>query len=136
MKIIEKYVANDGTEFRNGKDALHRDELLNSISSIEKLLPTRPDDANFANGHGYIQHKYETIEKVKGFLYELCLIESPSLSEYNFDSYGFVRSLDDSSSPLYKLYYRIVMCVDDQLREYGQPYFANHPDKAEQRQLN
>lgn len=134
MKKIEKYVTSDGAEFYNEEDALHREHLLDAIRRIESILPKRPDSSSFENGHGYVQHTRPHLEIAISWLKSLCLEDILSLSKYEFlKSYGFGRTLDDSGSILYSLYYRIILCIDHStLREYGQPYFVNHLDETEQ----
>ena len=34
-----------------------------------------------------------------------------------------------------RIYYRL-MCIDEQHREWGQPFYAAHPDKGTQRDLS
>jgi hypothetical protein len=42
---------------------------------------------------------------------------------------------DTAPNFVYKAWYRF-MCLDDQLREWGQPYYASHPEDAEYKRLN
>ena len=129
MKKIEKYVSRDGSEFSTEAGAIHREQLLDQLDSIESILPNRPDDVSFGNGHGYIQHDYKIVLRARERFYELACQEISSLKKYTIDSYMFGRYLSDSNTPLYRLYSRIVLCINDNLwREYGQPYFAFNPE--------
>lgn len=135
-ETVTIYTCIDGKQFDNERSAKLYEDILWEIHSIERNLPERPDNTDFANGHGYIQHQMESLRQARELLYDLALRVHPSMIEYDFFSYGFVRALDDSNSVLGKLYYRLVTCVDADLREWGQPYFANHPEHAKQVRLN
>lgn len=138
MKKIDKWVARDGSEWKTEDDARNRETLLDKIDEIESWLPSKPDDISFTNGHGYIQHSKKVLERARAEMTDLaCKHSFSDIYKYDIHSYAFGRYLEDSDMPLYKLYIRIVLCVDDNTwREYGQTYYANHSDEAEQICLN
>jgi len=139
MKTITKYVANDGCEFTNKEDAVTRDEILEEIKTIIEGLPQckERNRNDFVNGHGYIQHTKTSILNARQKLLVLAKRCHEGIKEYSLISWGFGRYLDDNSSPLYSLYIRLVLCIDEKTwREYGQPYFTNHTHKVENICLN
>ena len=138
MKIIIKWVAIDGSEWKTEQDATNREILLDKIEIVESILPERISDTNFSNGHGYIQHKREKIKAVRLKLIELADEYVGSfMSTYDLKSYAFGRYLDNNNSTLSQLHSRIVSCIDDSTwREYGQTHYANHLEESDQVQKN
>lgn len=132
MKKIEKYVTRDGAEFSDESKAQARERLLDEIDAIENDLPKKDESSNFVNGHGYIQHDSVSIIRARTRMLELaCKYVFSDIYKFHFRDYVFGRYLDDNSLPLYRLYVRIVLCIDDNTwREYGQPYYAFHPEQA------
>lgn len=115
MKLIEKYVANDGTEFSSAEKCLAHEALCAEIDAVMARLPQIPvaDHCEFENGHGYIQHSEDVFWPVRDEL---------------------LRIGNRLFPPLYKAWYRI-MCVYKSLREWGQLYFVNNPDKIAKKDM-
>jgi hypothetical protein len=134
MKKINKWVARDGSEWKTEESAVNHEIFLDKIEMVESIIPKKPDTTNFTNGHGYIQHSKDSIKKARNMLVELADEYVGSfMSTYDLKSYAFGRYLNDGNYNLYDLYNRIVSCIDDNTwREYGQTYFANNPNEAEQ----
>lgn len=132
MKRIDKWVTRDGAEFRTVEEAQSREHLLDKIDAIESELPLPDTSTDFANGYGYIQHQGSKLLRARASLIKLAQEYAFSeIAQYPIKSNAFSRYLDDSATPLYKLYCRIVLCVDDNTwREYGQAYYAHNPEKA------
>lgn len=140
MKAIVKYEAEDGKEFDSEKECLDYENLIARVNNIMKVLPPLPKDngCRFSNGEGFVQHDKKTLRKVQiGLLKEIKKhvehkwVEQTIEDENVHPSY-VARLLDDYSiSPLSKAWYRFI-CTDKLGREWGQPYFANNPDKAKQ----
>jgi hypothetical protein len=109
--------------------------LEKRIANVMSQIPDKPNTTNFENGGGYIQHNKKALEKVKLELLEICryFIDHSWIEETivnNLDA----RLLSDSMYPsLDRAWYRLC-CVDfSNYREYGQQFFALHPEKAKQK---
>ena len=138
---VMRYVTGDGSEFNTEAKALKYERLIKEIKEITADLPKLPKDCSFANGEGYIQHSKSKVEEARAKLFKLAranhktLLSVPAGEVLN--SYYFARVLDDSDSPLYPVYIRLVQCINnDTYREYGQPYFASYPEEATGKCLN
>lgn len=145
VKEITKYQADDGREFKTKEDCLAHELLCDKVAGIVSNLPDKPenDGCSFANGGGYLQHEKHALVSAKKALLSLANEISPhkwfvqSIEDDTAHSSWAGRIIDDSEklAPINKAWYRI-MCVDEQFREWGQPYFANNPNKAKQVRLN
>ncbi len=136
MKAVVKYQANDGSLFDDEATASSHDKFLAALKTLEATLPPLPqnDGCSFANGDGYIQHDSATVRAYKQAILRLAAerklgfkfaewVDHPD----DVHPHGVVgRILSDGDRHLYKAWYRM-MCMDDQLREWGQPYFALNP---------
>ena len=139
MKRIEKFVASDGSEYLTEQEAIHRERLLDELNFIESLLPEHPHTTEFSNGGGYIQHDPKRVTQAKMMLYKLACTKMSVLTNYKLETYAFSRYLSDNTSMgvFYSLYSRLVYCMNTDLwREYGQGYYATHPDEADQVCIN
>ena len=142
MKTIQKYEANDGSVWDTETECLAHESLCERIRNVMKAFPPLPknDGCSFANGGGYIQLSEPIVTKVREQL--LDLIGEKVTHKWVQESRGgkkhpsWVHRLlsDCEITPLSKAWYRIC-CVDDQWREWGQPYYAAHPTEGEQRQI-
>jgi hypothetical protein len=137
MKEVTKYIAEDGKLFDTPRGCREYEKLCEDLESIMKLLfPTpRDEHCRFANGEGYIQQNEEAVNK--------CMLEIvklvPALRAYNPSTFkedpfkcrhGIIgRILSDMSSPAYHYWCRF-MNMDEDYREFGQCYYALHPEKA------
>lgn len=142
MKSITKYVANDGTEFNTKADCLRHEALIVEIDEIMSDLPELPkeDGCSFANGSGYIQHKAVTFFMVRERLLKIAKrftdhkwidqsIESPRTTHASWAG----RIIDECCPrPLSRAWHRIYCTNVQSLREYGQPYYADHENEAKQ----
>jgi hypothetical protein len=139
MNKITIYEATDGRRFERASEALAHESLLGTLDEIDLPLGNKPDNVNFSNGGGYIQHSRSTVTDFKGRLLSLACNLHPSIREAvaetpfeNVHPGSIVgRILDDSNSPLYRLWYRLY-CIDRMDREWGQPYFALNPKAGKQ----
>lgn len=141
MKIINKYVANDGREFNTERHCLAHEKVLIKIENAHKLLGKRSverheDSCDFANGGGYIQHTKKEVLNFKKAIVELCKKEFKDkvfrlpLKEIHPGGFGG-RIIDESSSPLRESWSRL-FCIDEYNREWGQPFYALNPTKGVQ----
>ena len=139
MEAITKFQANDGTEFYHSENCIKYELLIENVKTIMSKLKPIPDSCDFSNGSGYVQHEKEQLKTAK-----IALLE---ISKEYIDHKWIQQSIDDDSvhlsyagrliseysdlRPVYKAWNRL-MCVDSQFREWGQPYFATHPEEAKQ----
>ena len=138
MMPVTRFRANDGSEHQTPEAAKERDAVVAAIHEVEAPLGQRLDDCKFTNGGGYVQHDPKAVRQVTVNLLRLAVIEMPRwaadrpemFNAATFRPGGFLgRLLDDSRSPLYRLYCRL-WCIDEQNREWGQPYYAANPSAA------
>lgn len=114
MKPITMYQAEDGSIWKTATEAVLREEWIDRCRAVEEKvgLRPRPDDIDFLNGEGYVQHpegaRDALLEELKGM--------------------GAHR---DSEGPVGDLLHRM-WNMDDQDREWGQTYYALHPDEGAQ----
>jgi hypothetical protein len=140
VKVVTKYESNDGKLFDSEADAVGHEEYLKQAKTVAGILPPRPDDGcKFDNGAGYIQHTPELVREYKRAVLLLAASKRPDVkfaewAEKPDQVHGMSvvgRYIDDGCDKyIGRLWYR-VCCLDDQCREWGQPYFALHPGRAE-----
>ncbi len=150
MEAITKYKANDGSEWATAEQAEAREVMIREVNIAMLILVSKPTDMDFANGHGYIQQEAEKILDAKRELYKIANREGvlKHWIDRQKNDHGktdedfitchpswFSRMLDGSHRPLDAAYSRLY-CIDEQNREWGQPYYAINPDKGEQVCLN
>lgn len=144
MKKISKFVANDGSEFTSQKKCERYEAHCKEVKAVMKKLGSVPKLPNcgFANGGGYIQHDEATFMQVRTQILEIAkkftdhkwIQETIDKGLEAHSSYA-ARIIDECTTrPLGAAWSR-VQCVDKQFREWGQPYYAEHPDKAKQVKL-
>jgi hypothetical protein len=134
--LIQKWIANDGSEWRSEREALKRDELLQAVDVA--LQPLGP---RIENSREYRQHSPATVRVVRLALYVLVkpylqwAIDAQKEKGWSDEriamegSYGwFGRMLDSSCAPL-ELAYGRIGCIDESNREWQQPYYASNPPK-------
>ncbi len=140
MQTIQKWQARDGAEFNSEEKCLAYEALLSQCESIMAPFGTRPRDAEFANGSGFIQHDLSDFTHAKGELVKL-LAERAPMYDYTSHDPATIhpmsivgRIFDDTGGPMSKAWSRLA-CFDPQGREWGQPYFALNPEKGTQRPI-
>lgn len=140
MKTLTKFQAIDGVEFYDEAECIEYESLINKIDKIISQLPPLPKDdgCKFANGGGFIQHDKNTLRSVKLNLLEEIKkhIEhrwiQQTIDDDNIHPSYVGRLVDDHGiRPINNAWHRF-MCIDKLGREWGQPYYANNPDKGEQ----
>lgn len=104
-------------------------ELQNRVDSVMGVLPKSINDLH-ADGKylmPYIQHIPEQVEFVQSEFLKLCaeVLGSGYYTDGKAHRQGIVgRYLDDSGNKiLYSTWYRF-MCIDDNYREWCQPFYA------------
>jgi hypothetical protein len=138
MKTITQYQAEDGRIFNNKAECLNHDAVLRNIDFVMHRMPKRPQTSEFENGDGYIQHNPQTVELVKNALIDMWQGEENFKLESRAHParYSILgRIFSECNSPLAVPWQRLC-CIDDHYREWGQPFFALHPDKGNQIRLN
>ena len=135
MKTKTKYVAPDGAEFDSEAACLKYEQLLTKIAAAFKGCPKLPRDphCNFANGGGYLQWLPEQRKKCEAALRKLM---KPLLPRGMGDAETvhlswLCRVACDNDSPLYSALLRLNN-QDSKLREWGQGYYAIHPEEGKQ----
>ena len=147
MREITQYESKDNKVFRTKEDCLKYEEVYDRAKNLERLLPQKPIDSscNFGNGVGYLQHDLDSVTIV----FHSILVEALKYTDHNWIQASIDKgypNVDPSCAmiivgeyndldPLYKLLYRI-SCIDEFLREWGQPYFKAHPNEAVVYRLN
>ena len=138
MKRIEKFVAEDGSEYTSESLALRRDELIVLVSGIMGTLTPRPDSCDFGNGRlGYIQQKARTVNAAIESILDLCrddlkgsfqkwLDAADKEGAFKYRNSMLCRLIGECcASPLSSAWGRFC-CMDGAYREWGQPYFVTH----------
>lgn len=148
MRQIAKWEAKDGREFVLKSDCEAYEKLCVEVDALIATLKPRPDlpGCRFENGAGYIQQERGA---VLDFQRAITRIAKRSFTSDEFAGhfdfamnadkpvgYTMVGRLIDEGCPrpVGKAWQRI-MCMDSRFREWGQPYYTNHPEKAEQVEL-
>jgi hypothetical protein len=105
MRVITAYQADDGTKFFSDSACHAHEVMVTKCAAVEARLRPRPTSYH---GDSYRQHPTGT----RAWLtFELKVL-------------GASR---DSDGPLGRLITRLC-CIDDQEREWGQPFFASNPN--------
>ena len=155
MKIITRhvYIANDGTEFHTSDMCRQHEPDCQTIEKIMAQLPKRPDTVKFANGEGYIQHNEQTIINVRLALLVIAetYIKSPYKKQNDYDQ-SYISAAKKNPSKQLEWAHHIIICLlcprnlknasyrmsctNNDIREYGQPFYATNPHQAINKQLN
>jgi len=150
-RTITEYVAKDGAVFRDRNECILHEELVDELEVIMSKLPPKPDDPDcrFANGHGYIQHDKETFIEAKNDILQLILslvnnenIKKNWITPTIEQKWGechpswVSKAVSDCCPRIVNSAWRRFSCTDKEFREWGQPYFADNPDKGTLERLN
>ena len=139
MHKVIKWKANDGSEWNSQTEAVTRESMIAMVNKAMGVLKTKPVDCNF---EGYIQQDKESMMKCKRLLYDIANTEGILkywLDKQKKDHYKtdqilienchpswFGRMLGGGHQPLSNAYGRLC-CIDDEFKEWNQPYFAMNP---------
>jgi len=144
MKTITKYKAIDGKEFSDRDECVSYELLICRVDDIMSALPPKPvdDDCSFSGGEGFLQHDKSILRKVQLQLLEIMKEYTDhkwiqqTIDDENIDPSWVARIIGEYSlHPLNNAWYRF-SCIDNLSREWGQPYFANNPEKGTQFSIN
>lgn len=144
MKPITKWQADDGAEFNSQAECATYEVLCREVDGIMARLPVRPDDTGcrFSNGHGYLQHDpaaWLSVQRDLARIGRRYFEEQSGRRHFDYvidAGKPMVHTLagrlvnDGCPAPVWRAWSRL-MCVDSRFREWGQPYYALHPDAAE-----
>ncbi len=147
-RLIQKWQAIDGSEWITADEAVARETLLHSVAVALASLGER--DKRLENNEGYIQHSEYAVRAAKLAVHEIAKAgalkwwfdeqrEKHGKSDEDLALRVHVswqmRMLDGDCEPLNRAYFRL-STIDDQFREWQQPYYANNPDEGKQVRLN
>jgi hypothetical protein len=139
MKGMTIYETESGKRFDTEKECMDYEALEDHVDVIMSELTPRPEGCNFTNGHGYIQHKPSVLRFVKVSLLKLVDIDHnwirQTINEPDNCHISYAQRIIDEYhkyKPISKALWRIA-CVDDDFREWGQPYYANNPGEAKEK---
>src|SRR3990167_4811519 len=141
MKTKIYYIAKDKTEHGSEAEAIAHEKFIDEIAAAIKPLGKRYDNGHcdYANGDGYVQHHVADVLKAKIALIEITkrvvphkIWEYPA-AEIHPQSFAG-RLLCGCNKYLYKAWFRF-MCIDEKGREWGQPYYSLHPERATHKEL-
>lgn len=112
--------------------------LKERIDLVMQNLPISMEELNSKyvsrNEVPYIQHTPDSVEKTQADFLKICdeVLKSDYYTTGKIHRQGIIgRYLDDCGvSELYSTWTRF-MCIDEQYREWSQPYYA-HPDKVKE----
>lgn len=142
MKAITKYVADDGVEFIDEAKCREHDALIVEVAEVMRPLGERykhGDTCDYENGAGYVQHTTAAVADVRGRLLHI----AQRFTDHKWIRQTLEKGSDAHASwagaaigescplPLREAWWRI-STMDKQGREWGQPYYADHPAEAKQ----
>lgn len=142
-KAITRYEANDGAVFDSLQKAEAHEAVVHEVSELAKLLVPRPDSCDYSNGHGYLQQPPVRVLDYQRSLVKIARRFFPGADSAYTRHFDYAESatqpvgmtmtgrfIDDGCPrPVGRAWWRL-MCMDNQFREWGQPYYALNPDKA------
>ena len=138
MKLIIKYVAENGLEFFTKKECIKQDNLIIQVEDIMKQILPVTNNIDFDNGEYFIQQNLLKVKKVKFEILTLVKqyvdhhwIEQTLNDEKIYSSY-VARLISEYTElqPLYLAWNRISN-IDNFGREWGQQYYVLHPEESE-----
>ena len=144
METITKYKAYNGLEFTDKSECLEYEAKCRIADEIISKLAAKPKDdgGNFSNGGGFLQHQKEVVDEVKKLLLIQANKESPhkwleqTLHDSTVHPSWAGRMIDECCTRQLDIAWIRLSCIDADYREWGQPYYANHPKKGKQICLN
>ena len=146
MQEITKYLSNDGCEFNDAAECANYEAEAEEIAKIVQRLPPSPKVTGFSNGEGYLQHDRETFLRVQADLarlvrkhfkdkYSLPHIDWTINADRPAGMTSIGRLIDDGMGKAMRHAWFRICCVDNEFREWGQPFFAINPGKGTLRPL-
>jgi hypothetical protein len=135
MKIITRYIADDGREFNSGTDCKQYEDECEEVNKIMNRLKPVPDDIGFVNGMGYRKQEPFEVRHVTEKLIQLAAkkFNRPELASSHISHAH--RVADDADHKTLCRALNRLQCIDNQSREWGQQYFARNPEKGTQAEI-
>jgi hypothetical protein len=138
MKKVTKYQANDESVWNSREACCRRDRLIDAVDLAMSKLKPIPSECNW---EGYVQQDSDALLSCKKSLFDIANTDrilskwintqmdihrksKQELVENTHPSW-FQRMLDGGHDPLSRAYSRLC-CIDDNCKEWNQPYFANN----------
>lgn len=139
MKVIQQFESLCGKIFNTAEECIRYENISKQVNNILNTLEN-PDKYNqecqFSNGKGFIQHPHGTRDMLEKEIVRLSNEWFNNEEPFINFNYYLGRCINDSNvSCLNKLSYKL-MCIDKLEREYGQPYYASHPNEIKGGRLN
>jgi len=131
MREIKMYQSEDGEIFKTVKECGEHEFKIHAVRVIMGELNDRPNTEEFAEGYGCVQQSSDVVKKA------ITRIAQLSIVELNDDFYLYPtkalntmigRAICESDKYLAKAWYRF-QCMDDDYKEWGQPFFAEKRNK-------
>lgn len=139
MEQVIKYKANDGSEWTTAEKARERDVLFAACEAAMGELKHVPSDMRCG---WYVQQDLEALRRTKQRLFDIAntskgilkrwidqQMQNHSKTEYQMVHEVHVslysQMLDEDDGPLCSAYHRL-RCIDDQCREWNQPYYVDN----------
>lgn len=149
MHKVTRYEAIDGAEFETEAACLKHEALIAECAAIVARLEPRANlpNCNYENGHGYVQQVPATVLSVQADLVKIArryFTDKSSNAHFDFAETAAQpaglsmvgRFIDDGCPSPVNRAWRRICCMDAEFREWGQPYFAMNPERAEAVRLN
>lgn len=125
VKQVTRYETTNGRLFTDEAKANKYQTALDLVAQAESWLPK----VSFGFQE-YVQLTREQYDRFKRAFDEVIIVYHRDLIKHNPEQVirgGILgRFLNDGDSPVYGLWV-ILQSIDDKLRWYNQPYYANHP---------
>jgi hypothetical protein len=128
MEQVIKYKAKDGVEFDTDYDATNYENLLDRLERVRSVI----NEQENSNSDIGVENTQEAIDEFNETFRHILVDAAPELVEkWDANPRGIIgRYLSDGDSAIYnaldRAYYRCVLCVGNNNKSYGQPYYANH----------
>jgi hypothetical protein len=144
METVQKFISDDGREFLDRDQCVSYEALCKEVAEIMSKLAPIPDlpSCGFANGAGYIRHDFVAAQQARRAILRLANSVMPhkwfeqSIADHSTDPSWAGRLISEMSEKcIYQAWYRF-SCMTKDFREFGQPYFARHPEEAKDICLN
>lgn len=125
IKEVTRYEASNGKEFKDKVQAIKYESALEATNHAIDTLPKVDIGCSeyvqlTLNQYNHFKQQFDNI--IQAFYPELM----KHIAGQHIRRSIIGRLLDDYDSPAYKLT-SILDSIDDKLRWYNQPYYANHP---------
>ena len=135
MERISLFKTADGKTFSTPEEALEYESIMREVQDF-LLAFAENEDIDFSNGDEYIQHPSGTRDRMEKKLVELSNRWFTPDEPFTAFTYYLGRLINDNGIKcLNHLLYR-VMCIDNEDKEWGQPYYALNKGTGKDKKLN